>query len=171
MRCRIVLSLLTVAVLGLTVPPGPAAAQTFRGVEFPQGVASFADAVVAYAPDLRHPLRSDVKNPGEALGPPDDVTGIPAEYVSLGNGGSLTLRFVNNALTGSGNANKDLWVFEIGPLVEDTSVAISRDDVAWIEVGAVAGSTSGVDIDPFVPNPAEKYSFVRLIDVATEDFD
>ena len=143
MRYRIVRSLLAAVILGLTVSPGPAAAQIFRGVDFPQGAASFADAVVAYAPDLQYPLRSDVKNPGEALGPPDDVTGIPAEYVSLGNGGSLTLRFVNNALTGSGNANKDLWIFEIGPLVEDTSVAISRDGVAWIEVGTVAGSTSG----------------------------
>lgn len=171
MRNRIVRSLLAVIILGLAVSPDRAVAQVFRGVEFPQGAASFADAVVAYAPDLQYPLRSDVKNPGEALGPPDDVTGIPAEYVSLGNGGSLTLRFVDNALTGSGNANKDLWVFEIGPLVEDTTVAISRDAIVWTEVGTVAGSTSGVDIDPFVSDPAVKYSYVRLIDVATEDVD
>src|SRR5688572_28317080 len=145
------LSLVVAVMAGLIGASVPAAAAPFRGVEFPQGTASFADAVVAYAPIADgFTLRSDVKNPGEALGPPDDVTGIPAEYVSLGNGGSLTLRFTNNALTGSGNTNKDVWVFEIGERVEATKVAISRDGVTWIEVGNFAGATSGIDIDPFV---------------------
>jgi hypothetical protein len=158
-------------VAGLIGSSGQASAVPFRGVEFPQGSASFADAVVAYAPIANgFTLRPDVIHPSEALGPPDDVTGIPAEYVSLGNGGSITLRFVNNALTGSGSAAKDLWVFEIGEAVEDTDVAISRDGITWTEVGRVFGSTSGIDIDPFVPDPATKYSFVRLIDVAAESF-
>jgi hypothetical protein len=164
------LSLLAAVMVGLLGASRPAEAALFRGVEFPQGAASFADEVVAYAPVNGSSLRSDVKNPAEALGPPDDVTGIPAEYVSLGNGGSITLRFINNALTGSGTATKDLWVFEIGPAVEDTSVAISRDGITWIEVGNVAGSTSGIDIDPFITDPTTRYSFVRLTDIAAADF-
>jgi hypothetical protein len=165
------LSLLAAIVAGFIGHSLPASAAAFRGVEFPQGAASFADAVVSYNPlPVGHVFRADVTNPAEALGPPDDVTGIPAEYVSLGNGGSLTLRFINNALTGSASTAKDLWVFEIGEALEDTDVAISRDGISWIEVGGVTGSISGIDIDPFISDPATSYSYVRLTDVAADNF-
>jgi hypothetical protein len=168
----LVISLMAAALVAGLIGGSPrASAAPFGGVEFPQGAASFADAVVDYSPiPGANPLLADVIIPSKALGPPDHVAGGPAKYVSLGNGGSITLRFINNALTGSGSTAKDLWVFEIGPLVEDTDVAISRDGVTWIEVGKVFGSTSGIDIDPFVDDPATKYSFVRLTDVAAENF-
>src|SRR5215211_7268093 len=170
MHRRIALSLMAAFMLGLLVSPGPAAAQVFGGVEFPQGAASFADEVTSYNPVVTTngvSLAPSVRHPEEALGPPDHVTGGTPRFVSLGNGGSITLRFVDNALTGSGTTAKDLWIFEIGPAVEDTDVAISQDGATWVAVGRVAGSTSGIDVDSFGFGPSARFSFVRLTDVRT----
>lgn len=82
----------------------------------------------------------------------------------MGAGGRIVLRFTNNSLTGSGNADQDLWIFEIGPDVEDTFVDISKDGSTWFSVGAVTGSTKGVDIDAFGFGTSDFFSFVRLTD-------
>ena len=91
-----------------------------------------------------------------------------AEYASLGDGGSITLEFVDNRLTGSGDSNADLWVFEIGPDVEDTFVEISTNGVTWSAVGKVLGSTRGVDIDAFGFTQSDQFRFVRLTDDTAE---
>ena len=135
-------------------------------------MASFADEVASYQPVVVTngvSLAPQVQRPEQALGAPNFVSGLEG-FVSLGNGGSITVRFVDNELTGSGNANKDLWIFEIGPAVEDTDVAISQDGATWAAVGRVSGSTRGVDIDSFGFGPSSRFSFVRLTDVRTLDF-
>ena len=103
-----------------------------------------------------------------ALGIPDYPEGTDPEYVSLGAGGRLVLRFTDNSLTGSGNTDLDLWIFEIGPDVEDTEVDISKDGSTWHSVGAVFGSTSGIDIDAYGFGPTDFFSFIRLTDVRSE---
>jgi hypothetical protein len=82
----------------------------------------------------------------------------------LGDGGRLTLRFTNNQLRGSGSTQPDLWVFEIGPDVETTSVQISRDGRTFLDVGKVAGQTRAVDIDAFGFGANDRFSYVRLTD-------
>ena len=74
------------------------------------------------------------------------------------------MRFDDNKLTGSGNSALDIWVFEVGPLVEATFVDISKDGVTWSSVGKVAGSTAGIDIDAFGFGPADQFAFIRLTD-------
>ena len=74
------------------------------------------------------------------------------------------MRFTNNSLTGSGNSNLDLWIFEIGPDIEDTFVDVSKDGSTWYSVGAVTGSTRGVDIDAFGFGTSDFFSYVRLTD-------
>ena len=74
------------------------------------------------------------------------------------------MRFTNNSLTGSGNSNLDLWIFEIGPDIEDTFVDVSKDGSTWFSVGAVTGSTRGVDIDAFGFGTSDFFSYVRLTD-------
>ncbi|NEP82739.1 MAG: PEP-CTERM sorting domain-containing protein [Okeania sp. SIO3B3] len=54
---------------------------------------------------------------------------------SLGNGGSLTVKFTNNALKGSGNKDLDLWIYEIGKAPEEMLVEISVDNETWYDVG------------------------------------
>ncbi len=147
-----------------------AQATVIGGVDFPGGVSSFADAVVSYSPVIIGgvPVAAG-RNPSAALGAPDyDGTictnAATCSSVSLGQGGSLTLEFTDNRLTGSGSSALDLWIFEVGPDVEDTFVAISRDGVTFFDIGKVFGATSGIDIDAFGFGPADEFRFVRLID-------
>lgn len=145
-------------------------ASVIGGVEFPGGPSSFADAVIGYTPVLTggQPPLPD-RNPARALGVPDYdgvacTDAATCTSVSLGQGGSLTLEFVDNRLTGSGSDALDLWIFEVGPDVEDTYVAISRDGVTYFDVGKVFGATAGIDIDAFGFGLADEFRFVRLLD-------
>ncbi|MFZ5720919.1 MAG: PEPxxWA-CTERM sorting domain-containing protein [Pseudomonadota bacterium] len=166
-------ALLAGAAMGLAA--GQAQADVFGGVEFPQGAISFADAVVSYQPG---PAGADPTAPYQgadnALGIPDYTGGntcasaADCSFVSLGAGGELILQFTNNVLTGSDSAADDLWIFEIGPDVEDTTVDVSTDGLTWFSVGLVTGSTRGIDLDFFGYDSSSAFSYVRLIDVAGE---
>ena len=144
-------------------------AEIFHGVDFPDGEVSFADLVESYDPVIKSGQpTATYRVATEALGKPDYTEGPGVDYVSLGDGGIITLRFVDNSLTGSGDSTDDLWIFEIGPDVEDTFVKISMDNSTWYSVGKVFGATSGVDIDAFGFGPTDFFSYVRLTDDADE---
>jgi hypothetical protein len=145
---------------------GSAYAGIYGGVEFPQGISSFADQVVNFIPGPN--TIAPFNNPAGSIGAPD-FTGVGdgSTYVALGWGGTLILRFLDNSLTTSGNSDFDLWVFEIGPAVEPTDVYISKNGTDWTSVGAVAGATRGVDIDAFIGLGItlwDQYSYVKLVD-------
>lgn len=152
-----------------------AQAEVFGGVEFPQGAISFADVVASYLPgvDGADPT-APYQGAANALGAPDyagdngcaDTS--DCTFVSLGVGGVLVVRFTDNVLTGSNNDDDDLWIFEIGPDVEDTTVEVSANGVNWFSVGMVTGSTRGIDIDAFGYDSTSAFSWVRLKDVALE---
>jgi hypothetical protein len=143
-----------------------ATAEVFHGVEFPGGISSFADSVVSYNPAFGGGAvpTAPYQDTSQALGAPNYPEGTDPAYVSLGAGGRIVLKFTNNSLTGSGNSDQDLWVFEIGPDVEDTFVDISKDGSTWFSVGSVTGATKGVDIDAFGFGKSDFFSFVRLTD-------
>lgn len=143
-------------------------------VEFPQGAISFADAVVDYSPGSGGVSAANA-GAANALGLPDysgggACSGDPADcaFVSLGAGGSLILQFIDNFLTGSDSSDLDLWIFEVGPDVEDTTVEVSMDGTSWTSVGAVGGSTSGIDLDFYGFGSTDMFSYVRLTDVFGE---
>lgn len=144
----------------------PASAALFHGVEFPGGAASFSDSVVSYDPAFSGGAipAAAFRDPTQALGTPNFPEGTDPEYVSLGAGGRIILRFTDNSLTGSGTSALDLWIFEIGPDVEDTFVDISKDGSTYFSVGKVTGATKGVDIDAFGFGTSDFFSFVRLTD-------
>jgi hypothetical protein len=168
----------TLAVLGAATPAGAVFIGNVQGgTDFPQGALSFADALVDYSPGLVGGTPTlPHRDGGNAVGLPDylvaSATDCPSqaecEYTTLGDGGSVTLRFIDNALTGSGDAALDLWVFEIGGDIEDTFVEISEDGVAWSAVGKVFGSTQGVDIDAFGFGVGDLFLWVRLTDDTDE---
>lgn len=154
-----------------TATAGPV---VYDGVTFPQGDISFADRVVSFTLGDGG-VTAPHQNPDNALGPPDydgvfncETLGAPqgenCTFVSLGNGGQLVLEFTDNALTGSSDDGLDLWIFEVGPLVEPTLVDISKDGIEWFHVGGVGGATSGIDIDAFGFGPSDLFYFVRLTD-------
>lgn len=140
-----------------------ATAVPFGGVEFPAGEISFADTLIDYSPGTG--VGSDYRLAEQALGAPDYTRRCAGcDYVSLGNGGSLVLEFSDNYLTGSGDADLDLWVFEIGTAAEAAFVEISQDGQTWFDVGQIAGATGGIDIDAFGFGTDDLFSFVRLTD-------
>lgn len=147
-----------------------ASATIFHGVDFPDGAASFADSVVSYDPAFGGGTvpAAAYQDTSQALGIPNYPEGSDPEYVSLGAGGRIVLRFTDNSLTGSGDTGFDLWIFEIGPDVEDTFVDISKDGSTWFAVGKVFGATSGIDIDAFGFGTSDFFSFVRLTDDIAE---
>lgn len=141
------------------------------GTDFPQGAVSFADAVESYSVGGGG-ATDPHKVPANALGLPNytgtNSCAATCTFVSLGDGGSIVLRFVDNRLTGSGNNALDLWVFEVGPDIEDTFVEISKDGIAYTAVGKVFGSTAGIDIDAFGFGIADEFAYIRLTDDTNE---
>lgn len=135
-----------------------------RPVFFPLGDASFAGEVVSF--ESGTPAAKVPVDPKVVLGPPDFSSQAAerkrATAVSLGCGGTLVLRFTHNVLVDA--PGPDLYVFEVGPAVEPTSLAISKDGQTWIEAGRIRGGTAEVDIQK-VTKPGERYRFVRLTDL------
>jgi hypothetical protein len=169
-------AMLTSAIWLVCAPVATAAPITIGGVLFPQGEVSFADAVVSYDPVIKNGEPTlEHRDPLVALGLPDyagdaNCTGDPfCTFVSLGDGGAITLQFTDNFLTGSGNSDFDLWIFEVGPDVEDTFVQVSSDGVTFVNVGKVFGATSGIDLDAFGFGTDAMFSYVRLIDDTNAD--
>jgi len=156
------------------------------GPDLPNGAASFADAVTEFIPGIVFDAGEGANVPFDAflgsqntLGIPDvtQATGLDCffnqnqnncKFASLGVGGSLTVEFTDNRLTGSGDALDDLWIYEIGPDIEDTFVEISMNGIVWMDVGLVTGSTKGVDIDAFGFGPSDLFRFIRLTDDPNE---
>jgi hypothetical protein len=151
-----------------------ASATIIRGIDFPAGEVSFADQVVTYSPMGVGIPTAPFRNPLNALGVPNFNGNIACSdpirctFVSLGSGGSIVLRFVDNSLTGSGDSARDLHIFEVGPDIEDTFVDISKDGVDWFSVGKVLGSTGNIDIDRYGFGPSDFFSYVRLTDDPNE---
>lgn len=127
-------------------------------IVFPNGTASFADEVVEYRPGTPGPKKAG-KTPAAVLGVPDNGKGETS--LVLGVGGSVTVRFTDNALVDM--PGPDLYIFEVGPDVEATSVEISADGVTWVPAGRADGRLSQIDLAG-IAAPGEVYRFVRLTD-------
>ena len=153
------LSLAAVFGAALSLSTGAAAMPTtYSGVTFPDGDISFADEVISF-------------NPGPDVAAPHDdqnlVLGAPdGSHISLGDNGSIIVRFSDNSLTTSGDATADLHIFEVGARVEGFNIAISQDLVNWIDLGDLSGQPTSIDIDA-VAGVVQfaQYSYVRLTDV------
>ena len=60
-----------------------------------------------------------------------------------------------------------MWIFEGGDVVETFNLAISIDNINWINLGDISGQPTGVDIDA-VPGvvAGQRYSYVKLTDIS-----
>lgn len=132
---------------------------TFEGVDFNQGQRAFADRVAGFQAG---PETTDgFNNPGNALGPPDNGSGRERTHTALGHGGILVVEFSSVWLVDGPGA--DLYVFEIGPMIEPFKVEISPDGTSWIDLGVVRGQPSMLDIAGKGPS-AQGYRYVRITD-------
>lgn len=129
----------------------------------PCGARAFADRVVSYRVGSPAP-RQGTQDPAQALGEPNFTSAEDVKYVTLGCGGSITLEFSRVLLVdGEG---PDLHVFEIGPDVEPTRLEISKDGIAWTDIGRISGGRAAIDIRGFV-SAGDQFRYVRLTDLRT----
>lgn len=129
----------------------------------PQGELSFADEVVEFVrgdPDAI----TEACDSTLALHPPD-FAGVAENFTSLGCGGSLTVRFTDNALVNI--SGPDLFVFEVGKFIETTQLYVSKDGKQWINAGAISGGVTAVDMGDSV-KPGEVFHYVKLVDLMTD---
>ncbi|MEO0375997.1 MAG: hypothetical protein AAF329_15535 [Cyanobacteria bacterium P01_A01_bin.17] len=138
-------------------------AETYQGVDFPQGEISFADRVVRLDYNAAGgKVSGKNREASHALGIPDK------KYVSLGNAtdlatsSDLVLEFTNNRLVD--RQGPDLYIFETGPAVEATSVEVSVDGTTWYALGRIEGSTRSIDLANYQLPQNAQYRFVRLRD-------
>ncbi len=125
---------------------------------------SFADTVINFLHTCPGNMNTDPQN---TIGVSDEQGfGFETSF-SLGDGGFITLGFTNNALTNSGDENADLFVFEIGSVVEPMIVELrpfdqntfdilssegipDADADGYFDFGQLSGGTSSLDIDAMV---------------------
>jgi len=151
----------------------------------PGGI-SFGDVLIEHIPGCNLVDSDDTES---VLGLSDNPVNTPGDLpqaLFLGDGGSVKIGFTDNLLINSGDSDPDLWVFEVGTAVEPSRVAIRPMDAftlgevmsvgladsnndGFFEVGGIAGATSSVDIDSFLPGYANgelKFDAVEISDVA-----
>lgn len=141
-------------------------AEMYEGIEFPAGQSSFADRVHKNVPGNPGPTNTNFTNPAKSIGVPDYSGGASGTGAyTLGHGGSIVLEFRDNRLSGDGTNQPDLYIFEVGPFTEPTDVLVSEFGKNFLSVGKVEGSTSSIDIDPFIAaTPNKTFRFVKLVD-------
>jgi len=137
-----------------------------RGCDVCSEGISFADYVIEYNSGC--PISDTF--PEGALGIADylgQVTDQP-EFVFLGNTGTIKLGFSNNLVTNSGDDQLDIWIFEVGTLVEAITIGlrpkgditiqilednnfVDPDGDGFYEITDIGGALSGIDIDDLIP--------------------
>lgn len=129
-------------------------------VFFPLGDISFADELVSSTPGNPAPKEPFTRE-RNIVGFPDFETIHQPDYFTLGCHGEVVLRFSDNALLDV--EGPDLYVFEVGPDIEPTELAISEDGQTWTSVGEISGGRASVDVAAFT-QPGDIFHYVRLRD-------
>ena len=163
-------------------------AKRYGGIDFPGGVCSFADMVIRFVPGDPAPTNARFTDSERAAGAPDYTGGGNGTgAVSLGPGGLLELGWVDNLLTNSGDARGDLHVFEVGPAIEETDLAVRCADPEthrivseiapaaegdpYHSIGRADGSTSSIDIDAVFRGFGAgvlKFDAIRIVDIVDQ---
>ena len=135
-----------------------------KEVYFLSGDLSFADEVVLYQPGSPAPAAEGAQ-PEQALHAPDCTPDNSFASVALGCGGLLVLKFTDNAVVDVDGP--DLYVFEVGPSLDATSLSVSIDGKTWISAGVISGGACGVDLSSKIVR-GEIYRFVKLEDTRSD---
>ena len=126
-----------------------------RGNEIEVPKNAFAVKVISFDSGERWTKDPDHMTPENILGTPE------GENLCLGKKGHIVLEFAVDIVD---NEGMDIYVFEVGPDVEPTSVEVSADGKEWIFVGNADGSLSGVDLNGMTPKGG-RYHYVRITDL------
>lgn len=112
-------------------------------VVIPLGEISFADEIVSFNIGNPKPL-AKYQDSSQALHEPNYINIKNPNFVSLGCGGQITLRFTDNGFMNL--PGDDLYIFEVGPAKEPASIEISSNGKDWTYAGKTKGGKSSVDL-------------------------
>ena len=146
---------------GGTVSNGKYTFEDRKGNTVTVPVEAFADEVISF--EHGNPWTSDPDNqdPNLTLGLPDSSNASQSTGdLCLGDHGSITLRLGLPFYDGPGD---DLYIFEVGPNIEETKVAVSSDLKTWYSICTAEGRTAGLDLAGKVP-AGMTFSYVSLTD-------
>lgn len=131
-------------------------------VYIPLGQISFADEVVSFTLGNPKPFK-EFRDSSQALHEPNYTKYEKADFVSLGCGGVLVVKFTNNGFMNL--EGDDLYIFEVGPSKETATVEVSSDGENWIYAGKTKGGKSSIDLsDEGIDNNTIFY-YLRLTDL------
>lgn len=133
-----------------------------EAIYLPLGKISFADEVVEFIQGRPHASK-EFSDPRSALGEPNYTHYKVPNYISLGCGGVLVLEFTDNGFVDM--EGPDIYIWEVGPSAESFQLEISKDGETWLNLGAVSGGRSFVDIAPVVEDIRDIFYFVRITDL------
>lgn len=137
------------------------------------GPSAFADEVLDYKPGKKKSPEL-WRKPDAAIGAPDfrdfevDRLARKPSFLGLGENGSVTLRFTDNALIDG--PGPDLYIFEPLNNITSVSVEISRDGINWIGLGPALTTASEIDIAGKGGDAGNIFHFVRIKDASIPDF-
>ena len=129
-------------------------------------VSAFASYVVEFTHGDPWTTYEDNMDPQIALGLPDSSNDTYSTGdLCMGMNGVLILGFDSLIYDGPGD---DIYVFEVGPAVEETKVEVSNDLTTWYEIGIAEGRTAGLDMAGKVPS-GSSFCYVRITDTGNNE--
>lgn len=168
MKRRLLATLLALCTVLAMLPGTALAANTYtfkdrQGNSVTVPVNAFAKRVVSFSHGNPWTHRAEQQKTSNILGLPDRTgnNNTSKGDLCLGTGGVVVLEFDMVFYDGPG---MDIYVFEVGPSVEATAVAVSNDLITWYEAGSVAGKTAGIDLKGKIP-AGGSFRYVRLTDL------
>ena len=146
---------------GGTVSNGKYTFEDRKGNTVTVPVEAFADEVISF--EHGNPWTSDPDNqdPNLTLGLPDSSNAAQSTGdLCLGDRGNIIVHLGLPFYDGPGD---DVYIFEVGPNIEETKVSVSSDLRNWYSVGTAEGRTAGIDLAGKVPEGMTFY-YVALND-------
>ena len=124
-------------------------------------VEAFAEEVISFEHGTPWTSDPDNQDPNLTLGLPDSSNAAQSTGdLCLGDRGNIVVRLGLPFYDGPGD---DIYIFEVGPNIEETKVSVSSDLRNWYSIGTAEGRTAGLDLAGKVP-AGMTFNYVSLTD-------
>ena len=124
-------------------------------------VEAFAEEVISFEHGTPWTSDSDNQDPNLTLGLPDSSNAAQSTGdLCLGDRGNIVVRLGLPFYDGPGD---DIYIFEVGPNIEETKVSVSSDLRNWYSIGIAERRTAGLDLAGKVP-AGMTFNYVSLTD-------
>lgn len=133
-----------------------------KTVYLPLGKISFADTIVEFNIGQSLPIEK-YRDSSQCLHEPNYKNYQTPNFVSLGCGGSLTVKFTDNGFMNL--PGDDLYIFEVGPSKETATIEISQDGQDFIFAGKISGGKSSLELSDVGIDSETVFYYVRITDL------